>query len=73
LLYGVQTKIRSKWTKKVVRIREKSLVQEYQWSKETSVSDPDSLSPDLDPAFYAEYRSSSRKNWKKFTAKKIGI
>ncbi len=36
--------------KQVVRIRENSLVQEHAWSKETSVSDPDSMSPDPDPA-----------------------
>jgi hypothetical protein len=43
------------------------------------VSDPDSLIPDPDPAFYAEYRSGSGSNpdpgfwwpkFKKFTAKK---
>jgi hypothetical protein len=40
----------------------------------TSVSDPDSLRPDPDPAFFAEYRSGSRvlmtKTLKKFTAEK---
>jgi hypothetical protein len=37
----------------------------------SSVSDPDSLSPDLDPAFWAEWGSGSSvlmtKYWEKFT------